>query len=110
MLLREQEAVAALQVQFVPAIPVRVKPLGSTSVTVTALPSVGTEPTFETTIVYDPVWPCANVPVCDFAIARAGRTGSLTTIRLEVPVIPELAVSVAVIVMLPAVFRAAENV
>jgi hypothetical protein len=51
------------QVQSVPDIETRVKPLGTVSVTVTG-PTVGPAPLFVTVTVYAPVCPCVKFPLC----------------------------------------------
>jgi len=67
---------AALHVQPVPLAALNVKPAGSVSVTV-MVPEVATFPVLLTAIVYFPVAPVTNDPVCDFAIASVGVPASV---------------------------------
>ncbi len=67
---------AALHVQPAPVAALNVRPVGSVSATVT-VPDVVTFPVLLTAIVYVPVCPVANDPVCDLAIARAGLPTSV---------------------------------
>jgi len=67
---------AALQVQPVPVAALKVRPVGSVSVTV-MVPEVATFPVLLTVIAYVPVAPVTKDPVCDFAIASAGLPPSV---------------------------------
>jgi len=85
---------AALQVQPVPLAALKVKPVGSVSVTV-MVPEVATLPLLLTATVYVPVAPVTKDPVCDLAIASvalpASVVGSVAVGVLMAP--PPLAVT-----------------
>jgi hypothetical protein len=87
-------APASLQVQPVPLAALYVSPVGSVSTTVT-VPDVATLPLLPTAIVYVPVAPATNVPVCDFAIVSTGApeivVGSVAVGEFGAP--PPLAVA-----------------
>jgi len=75
----------------------KVSPAGSVSVTV-VVPDVARLPALPTAIVYVPVWPTANDPMCDFAIVSEGApeivVGSFAIGAFAAP--PPLAVAVLV--------------
>ncbi len=76
VLVQVTDCPASLHVQPVPVAALNVKPAGSVSVTVT-VPVVATFPVLLTAIVYVPVAPVTNDPVCDFAIASVGLPASV---------------------------------
>jgi hypothetical protein len=67
---------AALHVHPVPFAALNVSPAGSVSVTVT-VPDVATFPELPIAIVYVPLWPAPNDPMCDLAIASTGVPASV---------------------------------
>jgi hypothetical protein len=72
------------QVQPVPAIDTRVRPLGAVSVTVT-VPVVGVVPgEFATARLYcAPCWPCVKLPVCVLVMVSCAEVAGVMTVESE---------------------------
>ena len=90
-----QESVATTQVQPDPVMAVAVRPEGNVSIKVTAVPSVGALPAFDTAMLYvAPAWPWVKLPVWLLVTVRSGAGGSTTVVGSD-------AVSFAVLVSPP---------